>query len=212
VECASATSAASPAHTQTDASPPPAPDCGDYDSCVRSGRSKFELSQWQDALGQFQAASQLDASKGAAWVGIGDAYFQRGQYDDAAKAWDKALVLGSVLSAPVCHWGLTCNDTGSFQLSMKEVSFFNKKGETEIIGAPSAVTFVGPSQNPGQQLAYYFFIKSKKNWRFNYSPRSLQCTNNFACPDPGPTQQRMYAQYLSTTLNKLKTGELRAQP
>ena len=186
-----------------------APVCSEYDSCMKTGAARLALSQWADALGRFQAASQFDPSKGEAWAGMGDAYFQMGQYDDAARAWDKALLLGATITAPVCHAGALCGDTGTFQLSAKEVCFLNRKGEKELAAVPSEVTSEGPvfASLGGGNPAYYLNVKFKKNWRFYYQPKSERCRLNLICSESGVTQQSMFAHYVHSTLVRMAAGE-----
>jgi len=180
-------------------------------------QSLFESSQWERSLARFQEASHLDASKGDAWAGIGNADLQMGQYDDAATMWDKALELGTTLSSSVCHAKAACGDTGDFLLSTKEISFVNKKGEREFAAAPSAVTSeVGTPAvlfGNGRIVAYYFQVRfSGKNYRFYYGPKSSQCRSNFLCSEPGLTQQKVFADYVHGALVRMAAGHFGSQP
>ncbi len=187
------------------------PVCADYDSCIRSGTTLFQGGLSDQSLARFQEASQLDPSRGEAWAGIGNAYLQMGQYDDAVSMWDKALQLGSTLSTAVCHAGFACNDTGNLLLSMKEVSFVNKKGEKEFAAAPSAVTSEGAVLfNRGN--AYYLQIRYGKNWRFYYTPKTVQGSLCLVCPEPGPTQQKVFADYIHGALVRMAAGDFGSQP
>lgn len=190
----------------------PRANCENYESCMKSAAASLDASQSMQALANFQQASQIDPSKGDPWKGIGDAYLQMGQYDDAARMWDKALELGATLSSYVCHAGMACGDTGDFLLSMKEVSFISKKkGQKEFAAAPLAVTsevgFPRVWGGNGQIVAYYVQLRSAgKNYRFYYGPKSVQCRDNFLCPEPGLTQQKVFADYVHNTLDKLREG------
>jgi hypothetical protein len=191
----------------------PPPSCGDFAACMASGAASLEASQWPQALAKFQGASQLDPSKGEAWAGMGNAYFQMGQYDDAAGMWDKALQLGSSLSISVCHAKALCGDTGTFLLSMKEVSFANKKGEKEFAAAPSAVTSEGAVSLNGARPAYFMKIRfAEKNYRFYYTPKTIRCTLGFICQEPGPTQQQIFANYVHDTLVRMAAGDFGSRP
>jgi tetratricopeptide (TPR) repeat protein len=199
--------------------PPPALEinCSNYDSCMRSGGVSLELAKGAEAFAGYQKASQLDPSKADAWAGMGNAYFQMGQYDDAVSMWDKALELGATLSSFVCHAKAACGDTGDFLLSTKEISFVNKKGEKEFAAAPSAVTSeVGTPPvlfGNGRIAAYYLQLRfSGKNYRFYYDPKSLQCRSNFLCSEPGLTQQKVFADYVHETLVKMAAGAFGSQP
>ena len=195
----------------------PASVCGDYDSCMKGAAVSLELSKWPEALAKFQEASRLNVSAGEAWAGIGNAYFQMGRYDDATRMWDKGLQLGATLSTPVCHAGMACGDTGDFLLSMKEVSFVNKKGQKEFAAAPSALTSEVGSPSAlfgnGQIFAYYVQLRfSGRNYRFYYGPKSVQCRSNYICPEPGLTQQKEFANYVHETLIKMAAGVFDSQP
>jgi tetratricopeptide (TPR) repeat protein len=194
-----------------------APECGNYDSCMKIAQALLESSQSSRALARFQEASQLDASKGDAWAGMGNAYLQMGQYDDAVSMWDKALQLGAILSIFVCHAKAACGDTGELLLSTKEISFVNKKGEKELGAAPSAVTSeVGTPRvwlGDGRIAAYYFQLRfSGKNYRFYYSPKSPQCNGNFLCSEPGLTQQKVFADYVHGALDRMAAGDFGSRP
>jgi hypothetical protein len=195
-----------------DEPPPPAPSCGSYEACMKIAQTLLESSQSDRALARFQDASQLDESKGDAWGGMGRAYFQMGQYDDAIGMFDKALQLGSTLTVGVCHAKALCGDTGNFLLSTKEVSFVNKKGEKEFAAAPSSVTSEGAGIfNNGQ--AYYLQLRfAGKNYRFYYLPRGVQCNLGFVCQEPGPSQQQLFANYVHERLVRIAAGDFGSQP
>jgi tetratricopeptide (TPR) repeat protein len=189
------------------------PECANYDACIKVAKALLESSQWDRAFARFQEASQLDGSKGDSWAGIGYSEFQLGQYDDAVKMWDKALQLGSTLVIAVCHAGIACNDTGNFLLSVKEVSFVNKKGEKEFAAVPSAVTSEGAVLFSGSaRPAYYLQIRFGKNWRFYYTPKNEQGGLCLICSEPGPTQQKTFADYVHNTLVRMAAGDFGSQP
>ena len=195
----------------------PSPSCADYDACLKAGTIAFDASQGVQSLGNFRKASKLDPSKGDAWAGMGNAYLQIGQYEDAVRMWDKALELGATLSSSVCHAKAACGDTGDFLLSTKEVSFVSKKGEKEFAAAPSAVTSeVGTPPvlfGNGRIAAYYVQLRfSGKNYRFYYGPKSLQCRSNFLCSEPGLTQQKVFADYVHGALVRMAAGDFVSRP
>ncbi len=195
----------------------PSPSCAEYDACLKAGTIAFEASQGVQSLANFSKASQLDPSKGDAWAGMGNAYLQIGQYEDAVTMWDKALALGATLSSSVCHAKAACGDTGDFLLSTKEVSFVTKKGEKEFAAPPSAVASeVGTPPvlfGNGRIAAYYLQLRfSGKNYRFYYGPKSLQCRSNFLCPEPGLTQQKVFADYVHGALVRMAAGDLGSRP
>ena len=197
--------------------PPPAPaasNCGDFESCMKKAAASLEQSQGAaEALAEFQKASELDPSKSEPLTGKGFAYLQMAQYAYVSAMWNKALQSGATLSINVCHAGIACGDTGNFLLSTKEVSFVNKKGEKEFAVAPSAIASVEAAPH-GFGSTYYWQlqIQGKKNYRFYYGPKGVRCKSNFICPEPGLTQQKVVADYLHDTLDKLKAGTLDSQP
>jgi Flp pilus assembly protein TadD len=191
---------------------PSGPPCGSYDSCVKIAEALIESSQWARAVARFQEASQFDPSRGDAWAGIGKAYFQMGQYEDAVVLWDKALQMGSNLSMSVCHAKALCGDTGTFQLNTKEVSFVNKKGEKEFAAAPSAITSEGAVLFGNSRPAYYLQIRfNAKNYRFYFLPKVTGCSMGFICPEPGPTQQKVFGDYLHERLVRMAAGDFGSQ-
>lgn len=179
---------------------------------MKIARALLESSQWDRALARFQEAAQIDASKGDAWAGIGYMNFQMGQYDDAVAMWDKALQLGSTLSIAVCHAKAMCGDTGTFSLSLKEVSFVNKKGEKELAAAPSEVSSEGAGGfNNGK--AYYLQLRvAGKNYRFYFLPRVMGCSMGFICPEPGLTQQKVFGDYVHGALVRMAAGDFGSRP
>ncbi len=210
-----------PAASTAAATPAPATvasNCGDYETCMKKGEASLEQSQGgAEALAEFEKASQLDPSKSEPLTGKGYAYLQMAEYDHAAYMWDNTLKLGATLSIPVCHAGMACGDIGDFLLSTKEVSFVNKKGEKKFAAAPSAVTSeVGSPKvllGNGQIVGYYVQLKlSGKNYRFYYGPKGAHCKDNFMCSEPGLTQQKVVAEYVQNTLDKLKAGSFAPQP
>jgi hypothetical protein len=216
VEAPTSVSSAPPTPPTPDPTPPippsQPPDCPDYDSCFKSGAAFLEGGLPAKALARFQEATQFDPARGDAWAGIATADLQLGQYDDVANLWDKALQLGSTLAMDVCHAGAICGDTGTFFLSTKEVSFVNKKGEKVFSAAPSAVTSEGAVLYGGASPAYYLQIHFEKNWRFYYTPKSIHCSMNFACPEPGQTQQKVFADYVHEVLVRIAAGEFGSRP
>ena len=94
---------------------------------------------------------------------------------------------------------------------------FCVKGEKEFAAAPSAVTsevgFPRVWGGNGQIVAYYVQLRSSgKNYRFYYGPKAVQCRDNLFCPEPGLTQQKVFADYIHTTLDKLRAGSFGSEP
>jgi hypothetical protein len=197
---------------ETGTNPQPAPTCGNYDDCIRIAKTLIGSAEWDRALARLQEASRIDASKGDAWAEIGYVNFRMGQYDDAVAMWDKALQLGATLSAAVCHLKTLCGDTGIFSMSLKEVSFINKQGEKELAAAPAEVTSEGALAY-GNGQAYFLNVRSGgKNNRFFYLPKVAGCGPATICPEPGPTQQKVFADYVHAALVRMAAGDLGSLP
>ena len=210
---------APPASAGTSAPPLPAASssCSDYESCMKNGEASLEKPEGgAEALTEFEKASRLDPTKTEPLTGKGYAYLQMAEYDHAVYVWDSALKLGSTLSISVCHAGFACGDTGYFLLSTKEVSFVNKKGQRQFAAAPSAVTSEVGSPKVlfanAQIAAYFVQLKvSGKNYRFYYGPKGAQCKENFMCQEPGLTQQKVVAEYVHNTIERLRAGSFVSQ-
>jgi len=201
-----------PAPADPSKQPDVTPGCGNYDSCIKIAAALLESSQSARALARFQEASQLDPSKGDAWAGAGNAYFQLGQYDDAVAQWDKALQLGYSLSINVCHAKALCGDTGTFLLSTKEISFVSKKGEKELVATPSSVTSEGALLVNTNPPSYYLRVRfAGKNYSFYYLPKAVQCHMGFICPEPGATQQKIFGDYVHERLVRMAAGDFGSQ-
>jgi Flp pilus assembly protein TadD len=52
-----------------------------------------QKSLWKEAVYRFEKAIEIDPSYGGAWNNLGIAYEQMGRFDDARKAYEKALAL-----------------------------------------------------------------------------------------------------------------------
>jgi hypothetical protein len=186
----------------------PAPSCASYDACIKMAQSMYAASLWERSAAAFQQASQLDASKPEAFAGSGNAYLQMAQYGDAAAMWDKVLQLGARLSFDICRGSALAPDKGQFFLSTKEISFVNQKGERELNTAPSGVTSQGALLARGNQPAYFLQIRADKDWHFYYVPKNISCKVVIVCQEPGPTQQKIVADYLHGALVRIVAGDL----
>jgi tetratricopeptide (TPR) repeat protein len=188
----------------------PAISCPSYDACMKMAQSMFGASLWDRSAAAFQQASQLDPSKPEAYAGIGNAYLQLAQYDDAAATWDKVLQLGASLSFDTYRGSIIAADPGQFFISTKEVSFVNKKGQKEFSAAPSAVTSQGAVVTHLND-AYFLQIRADKEWHFFFIPKNLSC-KVAVCPEPGLTQQKVVADYLHGALVRIVAGDLTVGP
>jgi tetratricopeptide (TPR) repeat protein len=179
---------------------------------MRNGAASLEQPEGgAQALAEFQKASEISPSKGDPWAGMGDAYMQMAQYGYSPTMWDKALQNGATLTINACRAGFSCGDTGSFLVSTKEISFINKKGEKEFVAVPSSITSVEAASH-GLGSTYYWQLQFQgKKYRFYFGPRGMQCRSNFICPEPGLTQQKIVAEYVHTTVDKLRAGSFGLQ-
>ena len=146
---------------------------------------------------------------GDAWAGIGAVYFETARYEEAATMFDKALALGATLSTDVCRQHLMSCDRGSLRANTKEVSFVRPNGQTVFSGAPSAITTQGAQLWGLKQAAYVGVRVSGKNYSLFYVPDKISCTIGLVpeCPEPGFTQQKLFANYVHRTIQKMVAGE-----
>jgi tetratricopeptide (TPR) repeat protein len=212
--CGTSSSASSeqPLDTQPTAAQPLAPvavNCSDYDSCFSGGTAAYRSGQLDQSLGYFQKASTLDPSKGDAWAGIGAVYFETGRYDEAATMSDKALALGSTVSVDVCRQHLMSCDRGSFRMSTREVSLVSPGGQKVFSATPSEVTTQEAQLFTLKQAAYVGVRVSGKNYSLFYIPDRITCNFGLVpeCPEPGFTQQKLFANYVHRTIQRMAAGE-----
>ena len=66
---------------------------GEAKAQVDFGIRVAQKSLWKEAVYRFEKAIELDPSYGGAWNNLGIAYEQMGRFDDARKAYEKALAL-----------------------------------------------------------------------------------------------------------------------
>ena len=162
------------------------------------------------SLSHFQKASEFDPAKGDAWAGIGAVQFEMGQYQDAWAMFDKALQLGSTLSADVCRErGLGC-DKGSFRLSIEDVAFVDVKGNRVFSASPKEVEAEGAKIYGFSKSAYIPLKVAGKKYSLFYTPDAIECrySVDVECPEPGFTQQKVFANYVQHAISKIRAGEL----
>jgi Flp pilus assembly protein TadD len=66
---------------------------GEAKAQVDFGIRVAQKSLWKEAVYRFEKAIELDPAYGGAWNNLGIAYEQMGRFDDARKAYEKALSL-----------------------------------------------------------------------------------------------------------------------
>jgi tetratricopeptide (TPR) repeat protein len=189
--------------------PPADAVCSDYGDCVSKGKAALDSSQWDDAIAIFQTASNLDPSKPNAWLGIGAVYWETARYEEAATMFDKVLALGSTINVDVCRQHFLSCDRGSFRMSTKEVSLVSPAGQKVFSARLSEVTTQGAQLFGQEQAAYVAVRVSGKNYSLFYIPDKITCNFGLVpeCPEPGLTQQKLFANYVHRTILKIAAGE-----
>jgi tetratricopeptide (TPR) repeat protein len=196
---------------------PPAADpavCEEYNSCLKNGLAAFQSSQWDQSLTYFEEASNLDPSRGDAWAMIGYAYFELGRYDEALGMSDKALQLGATLIAKVCRVrGLGC-DLDSLRMSTKEISLVNWSGHKVFAAPTSDITSQGAQLSVTGNSAYLPLLISGKSYNLFLVPEGLTCETGLTveCPEPGFTQQKVFANYVHQAIVKITAGSFTPRP
>jgi len=185
--------------------------CSVYEACLRSGLEAFMASQWDLSLSFFQQASALDPARGDAWAMTGYALFELERYDVALSMTDKALRLGATLTAKVCRvHGLGC-EQGRLQISTKQISFVDLKGK-QIFGAPLLEASSQGAQLGASRKSAYFSLKSSgKRYDLYLIPEGITCDVGLEveCPEPGFTQQKIFANYIQQTVEGAAKGKFK---
>ena len=184
--------------------------CGDYDSCMRAGKSAFRPSSWSEAIADFQTAANQRPASGEPWIWLGRAHIAAGREPDALQAWDKAIALGSTIEIGVCHTRtlLPC-ERGDLNISPSTISF-NAMGRDVFTVPPSEVMAKG-MMNLSQMGHVSFALEAqRKRYLFDFIPFGVNCQIQLVaqCPQQGMAQQMVVANYVSRSLPKLSSGEL----
>jgi hypothetical protein len=187
-------------------SAPPAPNCGDYEACVKLGKAWLGGLNWSAALAAFQTASALDPSKPDAWAGQGFADLPLGRAADLPGLWDKALKLGGEIGFGVWHELSFHSERGIFTLSPTEVSFVNQKGQKLFGVAPAQVGALGADRILNH--AFFRLRVANKNYNFDLIPLGVPCQVQvlIECPEIAIQQQSIVATYVAGTIPKLAAG------
>jgi tetratricopeptide (TPR) repeat protein len=194
--------------------PSPPPICSEYASCINSGLASLTSSQWDQSLAYAQAASELNPDGGDAWALISYAYFEMGRYDESLPMGEKALRLGATLTANVCRTRGTECETGWIRMSIKEVSLLDSRGQ-KVFAVPPASVASQPAQLSGSGKSAYLSLQiSGKTYNLFLVPIGLKCTiaADVECPEPGLTQQKVFADQLHQGLLKFASGKLNSSP
>jgi len=179
--------------------------CTDYPSCIQSANVAFSAMQWDQSLANLQAATILDPTRPDAWASLGHLYLAKGQYQDAATMWDKALGLGGTVYFAAWHLRGLGYDVGNFLLSAKQVSFVRSGQQIVFSGAVSEVSSVKV-----QSLNKAFNMKmGGREYRIFFAPVGVQCTLPYQCSDPsGYRQEATVAKYMVQAFGRLAPGSV----
>lgn len=200
------------------APPPPEPYprlCPDYDSCLKGGSDFFKAHRWDESLAYFEEAARIEPGRGDAWVGVGGVYLEMGRYSESWSATDKGLQLGATVGARVCRERtLRPCQKGTFLLSSKQVTLIDSKGQKVFSAPPSEVTSQEALRLSFIDAAYSRLKISGKNYSLYLIPEAVRCKVNSAveCPEPGFTQQKVFANYVHHALTEIKSGAFDKPP
>lgn len=188
---------------------PLSPACGNYASCLSSGRDSLNSSQWDQSVGYLQKASSLDPSQPDAWTELGRVYVATGQYQEGIAMWDKALGLGGTLILPVWHWAGTHLDRGTFYFSAKEASFVGPGGGKIFSAAPAELSSVKSHKVFGGRGCWSFGMKvTGHQYWFSFVPGGVECSRPDRCGDPGNNQEEAISNYVAQAIGKLAPGSV----
>jgi tetratricopeptide (TPR) repeat protein len=192
----------------------PSPICAAYESCLKSGVAALQSSQWDQSLAYFQAASEINPSQGDAWAMIGYAYFELGRYDDALGMSEKALRLGAMLTANVCLTLGTKCETNWVRVNTKEVSLVDSRGQRVFAASPANVNSQVAQLSQSGKSAYLSLQVSGRTYNLFLIPIGLNCTAgpDIECPEPGFTQQKVFADHVHQALVRIASGEFQSSP
>lgn len=185
--------------------------CDDYTSCLNGGVTAFNAHRWDESLAYFEEAARIEPGRGDAWVGVGGVYLEMGRYSEAWSVTDKGLQLGATVGAHVCRERtLRPCQKGTFLLSRKQVTFIDSKGQ-KVFSAPlSEVTSQEALRLSFIDAAYSRLKISGKNYSLYLIPEAVRCKVNSVveCPEPGFTQQKVFANYVHHVTQELASGSL----
>ncbi len=95
------------------------------DSALREGVKAYQQGNYQKALVYFQQAVQADSANGLAYFNLGDALYRLGKYQEAASAFERALVQEDTQRVQAAYYNL---GNAYFQLQdyQKAATFYRK--------------------------------------------------------------------------------------
>lgn len=182
--------------------------CPDYDSCLKASIGALWARRWDETLSYAEALTRLAPGRGEAWTLIGWVYFEKGDYERAFAMLDKGLSLGAGVSTTVCRDRFGGCERGTFTLGNKDLSFSNTRNErifsaplSEVTSKPAALYYKGTA-------AYAMLTVAGKNYRLYLIPSAVECQIDLAviCPEPGFTQQKVFANYVHHAIQRVSSG------
>jgi len=104
----------------------------DYKYYLDQGDEHYEADEFEAAISSYEAAKRLRPEMPTSWKGLGDVYFEQGNYDEAIKNFDRAIQLYIELDLEkpevYNHRGETYRSKGDYDLAIKD---FNKSIELD---------------------------------------------------------------------------------
>lgn len=185
--------------------------CPDYDSCLETSVTSFRARRWDESLEYSQEASRLAPERGEPWLMIASAHFEKGMYNESWAELDRALALGATIQATVCRERFAgCSERATFRISSQEVSLVDRWDKTVFAVPPSGITSQGAQLYYRKTAAWLQLRVSGKKYNFYYIPEAVECTYEFVpeCPEPGFTQQKVFANYVHHAIQAISSGTL----
>jgi TonB family protein len=189
--------------------------CSDYAACFQSAKAAYVSGDWQTATADFRAAAQKQPTSGEPWIWLGRILLFDGQPiqpSELSDDWNKALSLGAPLMIGACHemTFLPCQ-RGDLLLSAKSIAFLASGTRAVFSASPADVTPGRVTNNIFLLSVSYNLKLAKKNYVLDpLPPESGGCRFNTVvqCPPESRAQALVLAQYIASTITKLKNGQL----
>jgi hypothetical protein len=203
--------------------------CGTYEACLQSAKTDVQSRRFDAALPKLQEASRLEPAKGEPYLWIASVHFFAGRYQEVWPLADKALKLGEPSRVQVCRQRVAAQcEVGTLSLSAERISLVDSKGSTVFEASPSAVTSQGAQIFGFTKSAYLPLKVYGKNYKLFYVPPFVRCRGAvgrgasggfggsrrtagqdvaYECPEPGFTQQKVWANYVHDFLRRISSGQ-----
>lgn len=188
--------------------------CVDYDACFQAGLNAFELTQWQQAVEDFQGATKSYPDRSGAWTWLGRTYLAMGRKAEFQEAWEKALHLGGSIALGVCRERapLRC-EAGTLSLGSTGISLVSALNDSIFDVQLGRVT--KPTVAVDGETSYVTFrvLIDDNNYVFSFLPLDASCRADVyvVCGKYGSEQQATVAAYIRETILRLQSG-MQKQP